>query len=97
MEPVPFRIGGQIRKVSWLEAYIRVTREKALMGDFQAGKVIIALAKEAELFKRLPAERQFKFTLNIGRPGQPVPTDGAAESMGHEPDFDASGPGNGRH
>jgi hypothetical protein len=39
LEPVPCRVRGQIRNVPWLEAYIRVTREKALQGDFQAGKV----------------------------------------------------------
>jgi hypothetical protein len=96
MEPVPFKVGGRIRSVPWFEAYIRATRERALEGDFQAGKVIITLAKEAQLLKPLPGNGSFHFTLNLGRPRNPFQTDGAAESMDHKPEF-ASDPGNERH
>ena len=97
MEPVPFKVGGRTRNVSWFEAYIRAIREKAIEGDFQAGKLIMTLAKEAQLLKPLPGDKTFHFTLRVGRPGALFQTDGAAESMDHEPEFDASDPGNERH
>jgi hypothetical protein len=51
LQPVTIRMQGKERKVSFPEAMIQVTQDKALKGDLRAAQTLINLMRELDILK----------------------------------------------
>ena len=51
LQPVTIRMQGKERKVSFPEAMIQVTKDKALKGDQRAAQTLINLMRELDILK----------------------------------------------
>ncbi len=70
-EPVSITIQGRTKKVPYLDAWLQVTKDRALKGDLKAGQMIIMLAKAFKMLDVPDIDDDFILTLNVTKEPPP--------------------------
>jgi hypothetical protein len=71
-EFVSIKMGGRIRKVPYLAAYLHVLKDRAIKGDLKSGQLIIMMAKHFKMLDVPPIEDDLVVTLRIGEDPPPA-------------------------